>query len=148
PPPTTYDLLARAILAQQVVAATYQGHRRLMCAHVLGQTSGEARCLVWQFAGGSASGLPEGGHWRCLAVDELRDVQLLDGPWQTGPTYDPQAQTCVSAIDVQADVARSRMTEKETRNTLLVTGNSKYVDWLVQRARGVGQPHPAERHAA
>jgi hypothetical protein len=42
------------------------------------------RVLCYQYAGESQSGLgPVGApqNWRCLAVEKLSDVELLEAPW-------------------------------------------------------------------
>ena len=96
-----YGLIREAILAKRQVVATYKGHRRELCPHVLGTKKGRRHALFFQFAGGSASTLPPGGDWRCLPVDGLEDVVIRDGPWHTGATHQ-HPERCVDTIDVEA----------------------------------------------
>jgi hypothetical protein len=94
-----YALIRQAILGRKQVRGTYQGRVREMCPHVLGTKNGCARALFFQFAGESERGLPPGGHWRCLDLDDLAGVSLREGPWRTDHSYDP-AQSCVDEIDL------------------------------------------------
>src|SRR5438093_12221689 len=97
-----YALVRQAVLSKDQVIATYQGHRREMCPHVLGTKSGISQALFYQFGGESKSGLgPSGspGNWRCIPIDQLQDVKVKKGPWHTATDYSRQ-QTCVDQIDV------------------------------------------------
>jgi hypothetical protein len=95
----TYAVLAEAITSRQQVVARYAGEERIFSPHALGNKRGEAHVLVYQFAGGSRSGLPPGGEWRCLNVAELNDVRLEPGAWHTAPNvFNPQ--TCMDEVDV------------------------------------------------
>ena len=96
-----YELIRAATLAGQQVVATYKGHRRELCPHVLGTKEGRRQALFFQFGGGSSSSLPPGGEWRCIPVDGLEDVVVREGPWHTGsgPRY---PETCVDEVDVEA----------------------------------------------
>src|SRR5919201_2812323 len=78
-----YEQIRRATLARQQVVATYKGHCRELCPHVLGTKGGRRQALFFQFGGGSSSFLPRGGEWRCIPVDGLEDVVVRDGPWHT-----------------------------------------------------------------
>lgn len=99
-----YELVKRAILTKQQILATYKGHYREMCPHTLGASkTGIRQALFYQFAGESSSGLSPAGsanNWRCIPVDELRNVILRDGDWHTAPNHS-RAQTCVASIDVE-----------------------------------------------
>jgi len=100
--PNPLDVIVNAIQNKLVVTATYQGYQRIMCPHVIGYKDGVLNALFFQFAGGSKSGLPPGGQWRCVHVDELGNVTAAPGEWHTGPDHS-QPQTCVD--DVIAEVA-------------------------------------------
>jgi hypothetical protein len=98
-----YELIKQAILQKQIVVATYRGHRRELCPHVLGSKDGRAHCLFYQFGGGSKTKLgPPGSpdNWRCVFVSDLRQVEIMDGPWHTADNHS-QNQTCVDHVDVQ-----------------------------------------------
>jgi hypothetical protein len=61
--------------------------------------------LCYQYGGESYSGLQPVGassNWRCIAVDELSQVELLDDAWRTAPNHS-RPQTCVAEVDVDAE---------------------------------------------
>lgn len=95
-----YSIVRQAIIDKQQVVATYRGHRRKMCPHVIGTKGGKRQALFFQFAGSSSSGLPAGGEWRCIPIDGLSGVSTRDGEWHTGPG-DINEQSCVDAADVE-----------------------------------------------
>ena len=72
-----YSLLAEAIGSKQQVAARYHDRERIFSPHALGTKRSVAHVLVYQYAGGSETGLPPGGEWRCLNVEELSDLALF-----------------------------------------------------------------------
>ncbi len=96
----TYALIRQAILDKHQVIATYNGYRREMCPHVIGRKAGRRQGLFFQFAGGSSSGLPRGGEWRCIPVDALKDVVVRPGPWHTGVGHS-RPQTCIDIVDTE-----------------------------------------------
>ena len=100
----TYALVKKAVLEKLQVIATYNGHSREMCPHVIGWKHGRGQALFYQFAGTSSSGLgPDGspGNWRCLFLDELTNVSVRKGAWHTAPNHS-RPQTCVDQIDAEA----------------------------------------------
>jgi predicted DNA-binding transcriptional regulator YafY len=100
----TYQLFRQAVLNKQQVTCTYQNLRRELCPHALGYTDGREQALSFQFAGQSSKGLPPGGQWRCMKLDDVTDVQLVDGPWHTGTTQG-RPQSCVKQVDVEVAYA-------------------------------------------
>jgi GNAT superfamily N-acetyltransferase len=101
-PSDVYRMLRDAIVHRRQVIATYRGVRREMCPHVLGLKAGREQCLFYQFGGESAGERLRGGgvdNWRCLAVDELRDVEVRDGQWYTAE-IGSRRQTCVDSVDL------------------------------------------------
>jgi predicted DNA-binding transcriptional regulator YafY len=96
----TYQLFRQAILAKKQVVCIYQGLNREICPHTLGHTGGRERALSFQFAGQSSSGLPPGGQWRCMNLDEISHAELKDGAWHTGPAH-TRPQTCVKEVDIE-----------------------------------------------
>jgi hypothetical protein len=83
------------------VVATYNGHVRELCPHVLGTKNGRRQALFFQFGGGGSKPLAPGGDWRCIPIDGLTDVTVRDGPWHTGSGHS-EPETCVDEIDVEA----------------------------------------------
>jgi hypothetical protein len=96
----TYAIVRQAILDKRQIVATYHGHRREMCPHVIGTKNGREQALFFQFAGSSRSGLPPGGEWRCIPLEDLTDVSSRAGRWYTAAGT--RRQTCVDRIDVDA----------------------------------------------
>jgi hypothetical protein len=61
--------------------------------------------LCYQYDGESESGLgPPGSpaNWRCIVLEELSEVILLDGPWRTAPNHSRPA-SCVVDADIDAE---------------------------------------------
>lgn len=96
----TYSALRDAIAHRRVVRCRYQGLIRECCPHVIGHSHGRERVLVFQHGGHSSRGLPPGGEWRCMNIDEITEVSVHDGPWRTG-TGHSRPQTCVKSIDLE-----------------------------------------------
>lgn len=84
------------------VVCMYKGFRRELCPIILGHSKGQEKALTYQFGGGSGSGLPRGGEWRCLFLSEVSDVQLRDGPWISGSRH-MQPSSCVEEVDLDVN---------------------------------------------
>lgn len=95
-----YSRLREAMIAGKPVSLTYRGHRREVCAHVIGTKKGLPQVLTFQFGGGSSSGLPPGGEWRCMMVGNIQDVEIINGDWRTDSNHS-RAQTCVDQVDLE-----------------------------------------------
>lgn len=88
----TYEVIANAIKSKLQVIADYDGLEREFCPHMLGWKEGRAQALCFQFAGGSRTGLPEGGQWRCMTLAKMSNVRTRPGDWydretQGNPSY-------------------------------------------------------------
>jgi hypothetical protein len=99
----TYQLFRQAILHRRQITCTYRQLYRELCPHVLGHTDGQEKALTFQFAGGSSSGLPPGGEWRCLSIADVQDAQIRDGAWHTGFSH-TKTQVCVELVDVDVNL--------------------------------------------
>jgi hypothetical protein len=101
-----YRLVWTAVANKRPISAHYKGQYRLFCPHRLGRNRfKQLRVLCYQFGGGSESGLaPLGGpeNWRCIAVEKLQTVRLLEDAWQTAPHHS-RPTTCVIDADIDAD---------------------------------------------
>jgi hypothetical protein len=101
-----YRILRRAVEGRQPVSCRYNGLDRLFCPHRLGRNKeGQLRVLCYQFGGKSESGLKPAGspaNWRCIALDKLDGVQLLEGTWRTAPNHSRPA-SCIVDADVDAE---------------------------------------------
>ena len=62
--------------------------------------NGREKLLGFQFAGESSKGLPPGGEWRCMFIDQIEEVEARDGQWHTRDDH-LQPQTCVDEIDYE-----------------------------------------------
>jgi hypothetical protein len=101
-----YRLVRTAVIGKRPVRALYQGRDRWFCPHRLGRNhEGQIRVLGYQYGGESGSGLQAAGssaNWRCIALEKLSRVELLEGSWQTAPNHS-RPQTCLAVVDVDAE---------------------------------------------
>ncbi len=68
-------------------------------------TNIDLQVLCYQYGGDSQSGLKPAGasdNWRCLAVENLSDLELLDGPWQTAENHS-RPQNCIEEVEIDVD---------------------------------------------
>jgi len=110
-----YRLVWTAVSGRRLIAAVYHGRRRLLCPHRLGGNSlGQLRVLCCQYGGGSESGLEPAGspaNWRCIALEKLSRVELLEDVWRTAPNHS-HPQTCVGNADVDTEDHSERDPQK------------------------------------
>jgi len=101
-----YCLVRTAVVSKHSIRATYHVRDRWFCPHRLGRNSeGQVRVLCYQYAGESSTGLQADGspaNWRCIALEKLGRVQLLEGAWHSAPNHS-RPQTCVVEVDVDAE---------------------------------------------
>ena len=101
-----YGLVWTAVANKQPIGAIYKERHRLFCPHRLGRNRrGQRRVLCYQYGGESDSGLAPIGspeNWRCIALEKLRKVELLEGSWKTAPNHSRPA-SCVVDADIDAD---------------------------------------------
>ena len=101
-----YRLIWIAVSNKRPIEASYDGRRRLLCPHRLGRNrAGHLRVLCYQYGGGSQSGLElsdPSANWRCLILEKLGKVKLLDEDWRTAPNHSRPA-TCVVEADIDAE---------------------------------------------
>jgi hypothetical protein len=101
-----YRLIWAAVAGNRPVSATYKNLPRMFCPHRLGRNrAGQLRVLCYQCGGESDSGLePEGSpaNWRCIVLEKLRFVELLDAPWSSAPNHSLPAN-CVIESDIDAE---------------------------------------------
>jgi hypothetical protein len=101
-----YRIVRTAVETRRPISAVYHDRRRLFCPHRLGRNKqGEPRVLCYQYGGESRSGLKSAGspdNWRCIALNQLRSVELLDDRWRTAPNHSRPA-SCITDADVDAE---------------------------------------------
>lgn len=103
-PSETYGLFHRAMAERKQILCDYQGHPRELCPIILWRTKGAEKALTFQFGGRSSKPLLPGGVWRCLALAEVSNVRLREGPWHSGPSH-RAAQTCIEEVDYDVNPA-------------------------------------------
>jgi hypothetical protein len=101
-----YRLVRTAVMSKRPIRASYHGWDRWFCPHRLGRNhEGQIRVLCYQYGGESGSGLQAVGslaNWRCIALEKLSRVELLEDAWHTAPNHS-RPQTCVAEVDVDAE---------------------------------------------
>jgi hypothetical protein len=101
-----YRLIWTAVEHRYPMAAVYNRRHRLLCPHRLGRNKqGQLRVLCYQYGGDSESGLQPAGssaNWRCIAVEKLSAVELLNGSWRTAPNHSRPA-SCIADADINAE---------------------------------------------
>jgi hypothetical protein len=99
-----FRLFQRAILERKQITCTYHSAHREICPHILGDSGGVEKALVFQFAGETTTKLPPGGEWRCLQISEAHDIKLRDGPWHSGNGHSA-TQRCVEDVYIDVNTA-------------------------------------------
>ncbi len=81
----SFKMIFEAIRDKAVVECTYRGYVRQCCPHAIGHSDGVERVLMYQFAGGSSTGLPAGGEWRCMDINAISKISVRQRErWRTG----------------------------------------------------------------
>ena len=101
-----YRLVRMAVVSKRPIRTIYHERARWFCPHRLGRNhEGDIRVLCYQYAGESGSGLRAAGspaNWRCVALEKLSRVELLDGAWHTAPNHS-RSQTCAAEVEIDAE---------------------------------------------
>jgi hypothetical protein len=101
-----YLLVWKAVENRRPIQAIYRDRRRLLCPHRLGRNkAGQLRVLCYQYGGESERGLESEGsaaNWRCIVLEKLSRVELLEGSWRTAPNHS-RPQTCIAETDIDAE---------------------------------------------
>jgi hypothetical protein len=101
-----YRLVWTAVASKRPIAASYHRRPRLFCPHRLGRNKdGQLRVLCYQSGGESESGLQPPGseaNWRCLVLEKLSQVRLVEDAWQTAPNHS-RPTSCVVEADIDAE---------------------------------------------
>ena len=93
-----YELIHAAMASRLQIVCEYQGYVREICPHALGLgKAGELKVLGFQFGGHSSRGLPPGGEWRCMDIDQMRGIRSQTGEWHTHDTHG-KPQSCVKEL--------------------------------------------------
>lgn len=110
-----YRLVWTAVENRKPIEAVYERRLRLFCPHRLGRNrQGQLRVLCYQYGGESRSGLQPPGsasNWRCVALEKLNRVRLLEDNWRTAPNHSRPA-SCVADADIDAENQPERAPQK------------------------------------
>jgi hypothetical protein len=110
-----YKLVWMAVANKKPIEAIYQGRSRLFCPHRLGRNrEGQLRVLCYQYGGESRSGLDpldSSANWRCVAMEKLSRVKLVEDAWRTAPNHSRPA-SCVVEADIDAEDHPERAPQK------------------------------------
>jgi hypothetical protein len=98
-----WSILADAIKNRVPVSFTYRGAQKVACPHKLGyDKSGSAKVLVCQTGGDSHSGgRGSDDDWRCLFVDLMRNVAIVEGAFQTPGNYSAAVPSCMASVALE-----------------------------------------------
>ncbi|MGA8598657.1 MAG: hypothetical protein WB676_28405 [Bryobacteraceae bacterium] len=115
-----YRIVYEAIKNRRPISAVYDDYPRLFCAHRLGRNKqDQLRVLCYQYGGESESGLEPPGspaNWRCIALEKLSGVELLNGAWRTAPNHSRPA-SCIVDADIDAEDYPEREPQKGQRGS-------------------------------
>jgi hypothetical protein len=110
-----YQLVWTAVASKRPIEARYHGRPRLLCPHRLGRNrKKQLRVLCYQYGGESESGLEPAGspaNWRCIALEKLSKVRLLEDVRCTAPNHSRPA-SCVVNADIDAEDQAERDPQK------------------------------------
>ena len=110
-------LVHAAIVGRRPITAVYNEYRRLFCPHRLGRNKkGQLRVLCYQYGGASESGLETEGspdNWRCIALEKLGGVLLLDDTWRTAPNHS-RPQTCIWDVEIDVEDQPEAQPQKQS----------------------------------
>ena len=84
------------------IGSRYDFIIRVVCPHTLGTKRGLEKVLTFQFGGGSSSGLPPSGEWRCMFISDVSNIQPISSDWHTGVGHS-RPQTCVDEVDIEIE---------------------------------------------
>lgn len=101
-PSATFEIFRQAVIGKKQVTCIYQDRPREVCPHAVGYKAGVEKVFTYQFGGDSSKGLPEGGEWRCLFIDQVKQAVLREGDWHTGESH-LKPQTCVDEIVAEVE---------------------------------------------
>ena len=154
-----YGLVWTAVRHRKPIEATYQRRPRLFCPHRLGRNAdGQLRVVCYQYGGENQSGLQPVGssaNWRCVELEKLSKVKLLEGAWRTAPNHS-RPGLCVTQSDIDVKDYPEPVPQKWTMRKLpdqeLAKRDSQCRDrmWIMtlradSAIHGGGSPAPVRR---
>ena len=79
------EIIKKAMDERKSISAYYDKFFRKLSPYELGTKKGKYQCLFYQYGGESSKGIINGKssyNWRCLKIDKLERIQILDEPLQ------------------------------------------------------------------
>ena len=103
--PSAWAVLEQALTEKRPVRARYNGRERVLCPHALGWKHGRPKVLAYQSGGTTSRGaLPPGPHaWRSMFIDEIEDLSVTEGPWQTAPNFSHDSN-CFDVLEIALEL--------------------------------------------
>lgn len=80
---------------------TYGEKQLAVCPYILGHAVGEERAFVFVVDGAGERKESEWGHWMCLRLAKIQNIETLNGPWIERP-YPGPVQRCVDYVHLDA----------------------------------------------
>lgn len=96
-----FAALRQASLHRRPVRLSYGRQELVVCPYILGHAVGEERAfvLIMDRTGGRKAS--ELGHWMCLRLAKMQNIETLDCPWVDRP-YPGPVQRCVDQVLLDA----------------------------------------------
>ena len=101
--PSNGETITEAIKNKKQLRGHCDGFYREMCPHALSWKGSEYHVLSYQSAGHSSRPLPVEGQWKCMDVDGISNLGMVDGPWHTGTSHTGPS-TCFDLGRVEVEV--------------------------------------------
>ena len=79
------EIIKKAMDERRSISAYYDRYFRKLSPYELGTKKGSYQCLFYQYGGESSKGIINNKskyNWRCLKLDKLKQIQILDEPLQ------------------------------------------------------------------
>lgn len=92
------EVIRQAMLKRQQISLLYRGHVRHCCPHAIGTRAGRPYVLMFQFSGRSNNPMPPGGTWRCMDLEEITQISVMNGRWQGGPAHS-RPRGCLDTVE-------------------------------------------------
>jgi hypothetical protein len=110
-----YQLVWTAVASKRPIEARYQGHPRYFVRTDWGGIGkGKCECCAISTAGKARADFSRRGspaNWRCLALEKLSCVRLLEDVWRTAPNHSRPA-SCLINADIDAEDQAEREPQK------------------------------------
>ncbi|QQO13741.1 PIN domain-containing protein [Bradyrhizobium diazoefficiens] len=92
-----FTALKQAMLQRAPVQLTYAGEGLVVCPYILGHAVGEERAFVLAVDRTGERKESERGHWMCLRLAKIQNIETLDCSWVDRP-YPGPIQRCVDQV--------------------------------------------------